>query len=350
MSRPNATPPPVSQDRATAVASVDNLSIRFPTLDGTAELRAVDDVSFDIRHGETFGIIGESGSGKSTIGRVLAGLLNPSGGTVRFDGVDRATLSRREWRSFRRGYQMIFQDPSAALNPRMTILDSLLEPMRFMGGMDSAQMRSRALDALERVGLRRDLALRYPHELSGGQKQRVNIARILPLSPKLVVCDEVVAALDVSIRGEILNLFVELQRDLGLAYAFIAHDIAIVAQISDRIAVTYLGKFMEVGLTDDVIDRPLHPYTIALMSAEPQPLPAHLRNRTRLRLEGDIPSPLNPPSGCRFHTRCPWATEICQKQAPEWRELRPDHYTACHHTTPDGLPPPTDRKGVKGAA
>ena len=321
------------------IAEVRDLCIRFRTLDGTGELRAVDDVSFDIRRGETFGIIGESGSGKSTIGRVLAGLLAPSDGTVRFDGRDHSTYSRREWRNARRAFQMIFQDPSAALNPRMTILDSLLEPMRFMGGMDATEMRKTALDALERVGLRRDMALRYPHELSGGQKQRVNIARILPLNPKLVVCDEVVAALDVSIRGEILNLFVELQRDFGLAYAFIAHDIAIVAQISDRIAVTYLGKFMELGRTDDVIDRPLHPYTVALLSAEPQPLPEHLRDRTQLRLEGDIPSPLSPPSGCRFHTRCPWATEICSQDVPEWRELRPDHFTACHHATPNGLPP-----------
>jgi peptide/nickel transport system ATP-binding protein/oligopeptide transport system ATP-binding protein len=339
MSRPTHAHPLTASDNIENVVKVENLSIRFPTLDGTGVLRAVDDVSFDIRRGETFGIIGESGSGKSTIGRVLAGLLEPSGGTVRFDGTDRAALSRREWRTFRRAFQMIFQDPSAALNPRMTILDSLLEPMRFMGGMDTAEMRKRALDALERVGLRRDLALRYPHELSGGQKQRVNIARILPLSPKLVVCDEVVAALDVSIRGEILNLFVELQKDFGLAYAFIAHDISIVAQISDRIAVTYLGKFMELGRTDDVIDRPLHPYTVALMSAEPQPLPAHLRNRIQLRLEGDIPSPLDPPSGCRFHTRCPWATEICKQQSPAWREFRREHFTACHNTTPDGLPP-----------
>ncbi len=339
MTNSTATPPLASGTADGPVAEVRDLSIRFRTLDGTGELRAVDDVSFDIRRGETFGIIGESGSGKSTIGRVLAGLLDPSDGTVHFDGHDRADFSRREWRQARRAYQMVFQDPSAALNPRMTILDSLLEPMRFMGGMDRAEMRQRALDALERVGLRHDMALRYPHELSGGQKQRVNIARILPLNPKLVVCDEVVAALDVSIRGEILNLFVELQRDFGLAYAFIAHDIAIVAQISDRIAVTYLGKFMELGRTDDVIDRPLHPYTVALLSAEPQPLPAHLRDRTQLRLEGDIPSPLDPPSGCRFHTRCPWATEICKHESPAWRELRPDHFTACHHATPDGLPP-----------
>lgn len=337
---------PSTQPSATMqpVVEVRDLSIRFPSLDGSAELRAVDGISFDIRPSETFGVIGESGSGKSTIGRVLAGLLDPSGGDLRFAGRDRATLSRRDWRAMRQGYQMIFQDPNAALNPRMTILDSLLEPMRIAGGLPRDEMRRRALAALERVGLRRDMALRYPHELSGGQKQRVNIARILPLNPKLVVCDEVVAALDVSIRGEILNLFVELQREFGLAYAFIAHDISVVAQISDRIAVTYLGQFMELGRTEDVIDRPLHPYTIALLSAEPQPLPAHLRDRARIRLQGDVPSPLNPPAGCRFHTRCPWATDLCRRQSPAWRELRPDHLTACHHATPEGLPPPGDRR------
>lgn len=333
--RPAAAPTAVQP-----VIEVRDLTIRFPSLDGTAELRAVDGVSFDIWSGETFGVIGESGSGKSTIGRVLSGLLDPSGGSLRFAGQDRAKLSRRDWRDIRQGYQMVFQDPNAALNPRMTILDSLLEPMRITGGLSRDEMRQRALAALERVGLRRDMALRYPHELSGGQKQRVNIARILPLNPKLVVCDEVVAALDVSIRGEILNLFVELQRDFGLAYAFIAHDISVVAQISDRIAVTYLGQFMELGRTEDVIDRPLHPYTIALLSAEPQPLPAHLRDRARIRLQGDVPSPLNPPTGCRFHTRCPWATDICRRESPAWRELRPDHLTACHHATPEGLPPP----------
>jgi peptide/nickel transport system ATP-binding protein/oligopeptide transport system ATP-binding protein len=321
------------------VIEVRDLTVRFPSLDGTEEVRAVDGVSFDIRPGETLGVIGESGSGKSTVGRTLVGLLDPTSGTLTFDGADRAGMSRGDWRVARRRFQMIFQDPNAALNPRMTILDSLTEPMRIAGGRSKAEMRDTALAALEKVGLRRDMAQRYPHELSGGQKQRVNIARVLPLDPRLIVCDEVVAALDVSIRGEILNLFKELQDSLGVAYAFIAHDISVVAQISDRIAVTYLGQFVELGPTEGVIDAPLHPYTVALLSAEPQPLPAHLRHRRRMVLEGDIPSPVNPPSGCRFHTRCPWATEICSTQAPEWREVRPDHRVACHHTTPDGPPP-----------
>lgn len=323
----------------TPVIAVQDLTVRFPSLDGTQEVRAVDGVSFDIRPGETFGVIGESGSGKSTVGRALVGLQEPTGGTLKFDGQDRAAMSRRDWRNARRHFQMIFQDPNAALNPRMTILDSLTEPMRIAGGRGKTEMRDTALAALEKVGLRRDMAQRYPHELSGGQKQRVNIARVLPLDPRLIVCDEVVAALDVSIRGEILNLFKTLQDDLGVAYAFIAHDISVVAQISDRIAVTYLGQFVELGPADHLIGAPLHPYTIALLSAEPQPLPAHLRHRRRMVLEGDIPSPVNPPTGCRFHTRCPWATPDCSARAPEWREIRPDHHIACHHTTASGLPP-----------
>lgn len=330
------------------VIEVRDLTVRFPSLDGTEEVRAVDGVSFDIAAGETFGVIGESGSGKSTVGRTLVGLLDPSSGQLTFDGQDRAAMSRRDWRTARRRFQMIFQDPNAALNPRMTILESLIEPMRIAGGRSRDEMRDTALAALEKVGLRRDMAQRYPHEMSGGQKQRVNIARVLPLDPRLIVCDEVVAALDVSIRGEILNLFKELQDDLGVAYAFIAHDISVVAQISDRIAVTYLGRFVELGPTDGVIDAPLHPYTIALLSAEPQPLPAHLRHRRRMVLEGDIPSPVNPPSGCRFHTRCPWATPECSARDPEWRELRPGHRVACHHATADGLPPmPTARETIK---
>jgi len=333
------------QSARTPVIEVSDLSVRFPSLDSGSEVRAVDGVSFSISQGETLGIIGESGSGKSTIGRTLVGLLEPSDGELVFDGRSRASMSRREWRARRRAFQMIFQDPDAALNPRMTILQSLVEPMKIAGGRSAAEMRDIALESLEKVGLRRDMAQRYRHELSGGQKQRVNIARILPLDPKLVVCDEVVAALDVSIRGEVLNLFREVQKELGLAYAFIAHDISVVAQISDRIAVTYLGRFVELGGTDDIIDRSLHPYTVALLSAEPQPLPPELRHRKRMVLEGDIPSPANPPSGCRFHTRCPWATALCAEKDPEWRELRPGHHVACHHTTPEGLPPqPADRR------
>lgn len=329
----------------TPVIAVRDLTVRFPSLDGTEAVRAIDGVSFDIHPGETFGVIGESGSGKSTVGRVLVGLLEPTSGTLEFDGQNRAAMSRRDWRDARRHFQMIFQDPNAALNPRMTILDSLIEPMHIAGDRDRSEMRRAALTALETVGLRRDMAQRYPHELSGGQKQRVNIARILPLSPRLIVCDEVVAALDVSIRGEILNLFKTLQQDLGVAYAFIAHDISVVAQISDRIAVTYLGQFAELGPTESIIHEPLHPYTVALLSAEPQPLPAGLRSRRRVVLDGDIPSPVNPPSGCRFHTRCPWATQACSVHEPEWREVRPNHHVACHHARPDGFRIPETAAG-----
>lgn len=319
------------------VVRVGGLRILFPSLDGRETVKAVDGVDFEIRPAETFGIIGESGSGKSTIGRALVGLLDASEGTILLDGRDLSRMSRRERRRERQAYQIIFQDPHAALNPRMTILDSLMEPLRIRGGLSEAEMRARALDSLERVGLRAEMAERYSHELSGGQKQRVNIARLLPLNPRLIVCDEVVAALDVSIRGEVLNLFADLQRDFGIAYAFIAHDISVVAQISDRIAVTYLGRFMEVGPSEDVTERPLHPYTTALLSAEPRPLPAHLRPPRRIELKGEIPSPVSPPSGCRFRTRCPYAVETCAARVPEWREVRPDHFVACHFAGPEGL-------------
>ncbi|MFT7390865.1 MAG: oligopeptide/dipeptide ABC transporter ATP-binding protein [Paracoccaceae bacterium] len=317
------------------VISARGLKIRF-RLAGGEDLLAVDGVDFEIRAAETFGVIGESGSGKSTIGRALVGLLDPSEGEILTLGRDLSKLPRQERRLARQDAQIIFQDPNAALNPRMTILDSLMEPLRIRGGKSEREMREAAYQGLDRAGLRAELALRRPHELSGGQKQRVNIARVLPLNPRLIVCDEVVAALDVSIRGEILNLFAELQRDFGIAYAFIAHDLSVVAQVSDRIAVTYLGRFMEVGPTEGVMERPLHPYTAALLSSEPQALPSHLRDRKRIHLTGEIPSPVNPPSGCRFRTRCPFATAICAERAPEWREIRPGHHAACHHAGPDG--------------
>lgn len=319
------------------VVSVTGLRIAFPSLDGKETVKAVDGVDFAIEPGETFGVIGESGSGKTTIGRALVGLLTPTEGEILTGGRDLARLPARERRKARQSAQIIFQDPNAALNPRMTILDSLLEPMRIRGGMSEADMRRTALETLDRVGLRADMAERHPHELSGGQKQRVNIARVLPMNPKLIVCDEVVAALDVSIRGEVLNLFAELQREFGIAYAFIAHDLSVVAQVSDRIAVMYLGQFMELGPTEGVMERSLHPYTTALLSAEPRPLPAHLREHRRIDLEGEIPSPVDPPSGCRFRTRCPYAQEVCAARAPDWREVRPGHFAACHFSGPEGL-------------
>lgn len=321
------------------VVTVEDLKIHFSTRDRET-VKAVDGVSFAIRAGETFGIIGESGSGKTTVGRALVGLLQPTGGTIRYGAQNVAKLSRQEYRRLRRDYQIIFQDPHAALNPRMTILRSVMEPLEIMKEGTPASRRQTALEALERAGLSAQLAARYPHELSGGQKQRVNIARALTLRPKFIVCDEVVAALDVSIRGDILNLFAELQQEFGLTYAFITHDISVVSHISDRIGVMYLGRLAEIGPAEDVSSRPLHPYTEALLSAEPIPLPSDLRDKERrIRLTGEIPSPVSPPSGCRFRTRCPAATSLCAEQAPEWRELKPDHWVACHFATAEGPPP-----------
>ncbi len=320
------------------VIEVRNLRILFPTRDGRDTVKAVDGVSFDVRAGETLGIIGESGSGKTTLGRALVSLIAPTEGQILHCGQDPAALSRAQFRKHRRDYQIVFQDPNAALNPRMAILDSVIEPAEVAKQGNDASRRKAGLAALSRVGLPRELADRYPHQLSGGQKQRVNIARVLMLQPKVIVCDEVVAALDVSIRGDILNLFADLQREFGLTYVFITHDISVVSHISDRIAVTYLGKLMELGAAEDVIERPLHPYTQALLSAEPVPLPSAMRTARRIALEGEIPSPVEPPSGCRFRTRCPAARPRCAEEAPSWRELKPGHWVACHFSTPDGPP------------
>lgn len=327
-----------NQPRATEnenIVTVDNLKIHFP-LKGGETVKAVDGVSFQIRAGETLGIIGESGSGKSTVGRALVGLLKPTEGTLRYGETDISELSAAEYKRLRKNYQIIFQDPHAALNPRMTILQSLVEPMEIQKEGTRESRRKTALAALERAGLAPEIALRYPHELSGGQKQRINIARALTVHPRFIVCDEVVAALDVSVRGSILNLFADLQEELGLTYAFITHDISVVAHVSQRVGVMYLGNMMELGPTGAVIDQPLHPYTQALLSAEPRPVPSDMREDRRIRLEGEIPSPVAPPSGCRFRTRCPFATEKCAAEPPEWREIVPDHWVACHYATPDG--------------
>jgi oligopeptide/dipeptide ABC transporter ATP-binding protein len=321
-----------------AVLAVRDLRILFPTRDGRETVKAIDGMDFEVRSGETFGVIGESGSGKTTLGRALVSLLAPTEGQVLHGGIDPAQLRSRAFRKHRRDYQIIFQDPNAALNPRMTIIDSVVEPMEIMREGNAASRRLRGIDMLERVGLPADAADRYPHQLSGGQKQRVNIARVLTLRPKVVVCDEVVAALDVSIRGDVLNLFADLQREFGLTYVFITHDIAVVSHISDRIAVTYLGKLMELGPVEDVVEHPLHPYTRALLSAEPTPLPSHLRVDRRIILEGEIPSPVAPPSGCRFRTRCPSAQPRCTEEVPAWRDVKPGHRVACHFATADGPP------------
>ncbi|RBW48905.1 ABC transporter ATP-binding protein [Marinobacter sp. F3R11] len=318
------------------IVTVDNLKIHFP-LKGGQTVKAVDGVSFQIRAGETLGIIGESGSGKSTVGRALVGLLKPTEGTLRYGETDISALSAAEYKRLRKNYQIIFQDPHAALNPRMTILQSLVEPMEIQNEGTRESRRKTALASLERAGLAPEIALRYPHELSGGQKQRINIARALTVHPQFIVCDEVVAALDVSVRGSILNLFADLQEELGLTYAFITHDISVVAHVSQRVAVMYLGNMMELGPTDSVIEQPLHPYTQALLSAEPRPVPSDMREDRRIQLQGEIPSPASPPSGCRFRTRCPYATDRCKADAPDWREVAPEHWVSCHYTTPSGV-------------
>ncbi|WP_371423132.1 ABC transporter ATP-binding protein [Tardiphaga sp.] len=330
------------------ILAVRDLRILFPTRDGRDTVKAIDGMDFEVRAGETFGIIGESGSGKTTLGRALVSLLPPSHGQILHDGTDPAMLGTGAFRKHRRDYQIIFQDPNAALNPRMTIIDSVVEPLEIMGEGDHASRRRRGIEVLERVGLAAEAADRYPHQLSGGQKQRVNIARVLTLRPKVIVCDEVVAALDVSIRGDVLNLFADLQREFGLTYVFITHDISVVSHISDRIAVTYLGKLMELGPAEDVVGHPLHPYTRALLSAEPVPLPSHLRVDRRIILEGEIPSPVAPPSGCRFRTRCPSVQARCAEEVPAWRDVKPGHRVACHFATADG--PPPDNQKAHGAS
>ncbi|MGZ5827145.1 MAG: ABC transporter ATP-binding protein [Xanthobacteraceae bacterium] len=318
------------------ILKVDNLEIAFGGRRRGEIVKAVDHVSFAVRQGETFGIIGESGSGKSTVGRCVVCLLPPTGGTVTHFGKDPFALSTAELRKHRRTFQIIFQDPNAALDPRMTILQSVREPLDVAGVGNDAERTRRALAILDRVALAPDLAYRYPHEISGGQKQRANIARALVLEPTLIVCDEVVAALDVSIQADMLNLFADLQREFDLTYVFISHDLRVVAHVSDRVAVMYFGKIVELGPTAALMDVPLHPYTKALMSAEPEPVPARLRNKQRVILKGEIPSAFDPPSGCRFHTRCPIAAPICSEREPEWRELAPDRFVACHFAEPPG--------------
>jgi oligopeptide/dipeptide ABC transporter ATP-binding protein len=309
--------------------TVRNLKVHFKTGRGRETIKAVDGVDFDVVPGETFGVIGESGSGKSTIGWVIACLLQPSAGEVRHLNTDLSKVSRRELRLKRRDFQIIFQDPNAALDPRMSILQSVREPLDVIGVGPRAETIAREL--LDRMGLGAYYLDRYPHELSGGQKQRVNIARALAVRPKLIVCDEVVSALDVSIKSDILNLFVELQAEYGLTYVFITHDLGVVAHISDRVAVMYLGRFMELGPTDEVTGKQYHPYTRALMSAEPMPLPREMRgNERRIVLRGEIPNPISPPSGCRFRTRCWKAVSRCAEQVPQWRLIGPGHWVACH--------------------
>lgn len=305
-----------------------DLHVHFPAPHG-GTVKAVDGVTLTVQPGQTLGIIGESGSGKSTLGRALVGLVRPTSGQMLHQGVNPFAMSRRKFAAHRRDYVTVFQDPNSALDPRMTIGNSVREPLDIVGTQSKAQRQDRVFALLERVGLNPDYAWRYPHELSGGQKQRVNIARALASDPKLIVCDEVVAALDVSIQADILNLFLDLQRSFNLTYVFISHDLGVVAHVSDQIGVMYLGKLIECGPAAQLMSDPRHPYTQALLSAEPCALPKAFRTKKRIILRGEIPSPMNPPQGCRFRTRCWMASDICSTE-PLLRETVPGQQTACH--------------------
>jgi len=310
-----------------SLVEVRNLVKYFPVENSDNVLRAVDDVSFEIVGGETLGLVGESGCGKSTVGRCVLRLYEPTAGEVLFEGRNILDLAPSELQKLRREMQIIFQDPYASLNPRLSILSIVSEPLKIHGISNKTEQRDRVADLLKKVGLDPNYMNRYPHEFSGGQRQRLGIARALALNPKLIVCDEPVSALDVSVQAQVVNLLQDLQSEFGLTYLFISHGLAVVEHISDRVAVMYLGKIVEIADARDLYADPLHPYTKALLSAIPIPDPR--QKRERIVLAGDVPTPIDPPSGCRFRTRCPWAIEECAKVVPELREIKPGHVAAC---------------------
>ncbi len=314
------------------LVEIKNLVKYFPVRSGllqrvTAWVQAVDDVSFTVREGETVGLVGESGCGKTTVGRTMLRLIEPTSGSVVFDGVDVFSLKGSALKRMRRNMQIIFQDPYASLDPRMPVGESIAEGLKIHNIGTSSDRFEAVLEMLKKVGLEDYHARRYPHEFSGGQRQRIGIARALALRPKFIVADEPVSALDVSIQSQVLNILKDLQQEFGLTYLFVAHNLSVVEHISDRVAVMYLGKMVEMAPRDEFFRNPLHPYTQALMSAIPIPDPTI--RRERIILPGDVPSPLNPPSGCRFHPRCPVAFDHCKEEEPAFREVSPDHWVAC---------------------
>lgn len=317
---------------AEKLVEVQGLKQYFPVASGMFSkkyVKAVDDVSFYVTKGETFGLVGESGCGKTTTGRSVLRLHEPTAGRIIYDGED---ITHVNMRPYRKKMQIVFQDPYASLNPRMTIRDIVGEPIDIHRlAKDKKEREQMILESLGRVGLNSDHAGRYPHEFSGGQRQRIGIARALAVNPQFIVCDEPVSALDVSIQAQIVNMFEDLQEEMGLTYLFIAHDLSVVKHISDRIGVMYLGKLVELADSNELTFHPVHPYTQSLISAIPIPDPEKARTNKRIILEGDVPSPLNPPSGCRFRTRCKYATAKCAEAEPEFREVSPGHFAACHH-------------------
>lgn len=324
---------PVLQPANDTLLEVRNLKKYFPIKGGflrrtIAEVRAVDDVSFTVKRGETLGLVGESGCGKTTTGRTVLHLERATAGEVIFEGQDVMRASGRTMKALRRDMQIIFQDPYASLDPRITIGESVAEGLVIHGIGTPAERRERVREVLAKVGLSASHMSRFPHEFSGGQRQRIGIARALIMEPKLIVCDEPVSALDVSIQSQVLNLLRSLQREFGLTYLFIAHNLAVVEHISDRVGVMYLGKMVELTTSEELFREPLHPYTKALISAIPNPNP--FAKRERIVLQGDVPSPINPPSGCRFHPRCWIAKSICKEQEPVFEEKRKGHWVACH--------------------
>jgi peptide/nickel transport system ATP-binding protein len=319
-----------------SLLEVEHLELLFPIKSGllidrkVGEVHAVDDVSLALEEGETLGLVGESGCGKTTLSRCLVRLLEPTGGTIRFRGRDITTSSRRQLRPVRREMQMVFQDPQASLNPRKRVGQIVGAPLKAQGMKDD-DVRSRVRELLDRVGLNAEHVSRFPHEFSGGQRQRIGIARALAVEPRLILLDEPVSALDVSIQAQVINLLDDLQDDFGLSYVFVAHDLSVVRHVSDRIAVMYLGKIVEVSPSEELYVKPIHPYTAALLAAIPIPDPRENRARERIVIEGEPPNPINPPPGCRFHTRCPRATDVCKEIEPPLTEFAGGHLAACHH-------------------